>query len=87
MGLVTGIVVYFLIWWTVIFVTLPLGVRPDTDAEVTPGGWRGAPRAPGLLRKVLLTTLISFVLWGGLEAIVRSDTLSFRQGWLAMPLD
>ena len=85
MGLVTGIVVYLLIWWTVLFATLPIGVHPDVEGEATPGGWRGAPRAPGLLRKALLTTAISLVLWGALEAVVRSDALSFRSGWLAMP--
>ncbi|AWV23484.1 putative membrane associated protein [Roseomonas mucosa] len=84
MGVVTGIVVFFLVWWTVLFVTLPLGVRPDTDAESTPGGWRGAPLAPRLGRKVLLTTAISAVVWVGLEMVIRSDYLSFRHGWLAM---
>ena len=84
MGVVTGIVVFFLVWWTVLFVTLPLGVRPDTDAEATPGGWRGAPLAPRLGRKVLLTTAISAVIWVGLEVVIRSDYLSFRHGWLAM---
>ncbi len=87
MGLVTGIVVYLLIWWTVLFAALPVGVRPDVEGEATPGGWRGAPEAPGLLRKALWTTVISFVLWAALEALVRSDYLSFREGWLAMPND
>ena len=87
MGWVTGIVVYLLIWWTVLFATLPVGVRPDSEGEATPGGWRGAPRAPNLGRKAVWTTLISLALWGGLEAIVRSDHLSFRSGWLAMPND
>ena len=84
MGLVTGIVVYLLIWWTVLFATLPVGVQPDAEGE-GPGGWRGAPQAPNLLRKALWTTLISLALWGALEAVVRSDYLSFRAGWLAMP--
>ena len=84
MGVVTGIVVFFLVWWTVLFVTLPLGVRPDTDAGSTPGGWRGAPLAPRLGRKALLTTAISAVIWIGLEMVIRSDYLSFRHGWLAM---
>ena len=32
MGVVTGVVVFFLVWWTVLFVTLPLGVRPARTA-------------------------------------------------------
>ena len=87
MGGVTGTVVFFLIWWTVLFAVLPWGVQPDSDASETTGGWRGAPRRPGLLRKALWTTAISAVIWIGIESLVRSDWLSFRSGWLALPLD
>lgn len=86
MGLATGLMVYFLIWWTVLFAVLPLGVRPDPVGDPEAGGWRGAPESPGLGRKALITTLVSTVLWVGVEALVRSDLVSFREGWLAMPV-
>ncbi|UFN50078.1 DUF1467 family protein [Roseomonas sp. OT10] len=85
MGWVSGIVVYFLVWWTVLFAVLPFGVQPDTDAVSTPGGWRGAPARPRLWSKVLWTTVVATVVWLGLYAIISSDWLSFRHGWLAMP--
>ena len=85
MGWVSGIVVYLLVWWTVLFAILPIGVRPDTDAAITPGGWRGAPTQPRLWSKVLWTTLTAAVIWGGLELLISSDWLSFRHGWLALP--
>lgn len=81
----TGFVVYALIWWTVLFAVLPIGVRPEADADPAAGGWRGAPSRPLLLRKMVATTLLSAVLWAAVFWLVRSDWLSFRSGWFAMP--
>ena len=38
----TGIVVYLLVWWMVLFAILPIGTRPDVDGDPAAGGWRGA---------------------------------------------
>jgi predicted secreted protein len=81
----TGIVVYLLVWWTALFAVLPIGTRPDSEGDSTSGGWRGAPVAPNLGRKLIITTLVSAVIWLGIYAIVESDWLSFRSGWLALP--
>ena len=82
----TGVVLFVLIWWIVIFAVLPFGTRPvDVDQEA--GGWRGAPERPMLARKVVMTTVITAVLWAGAMAIIHSDWLSFRHGWLAMHSD
>ena len=61
MSWVTGLMVFAVIWWTVIFAVLPLGVRRADDD--VPGADRGAPARPQLLRKALITTAISAVLW------------------------
>jgi len=65
----TAIAIYFLIWWTVLFVTLPIGVRSQHEAtDMVAGTEPGAPVAPMLKKKVILTTLISTVIflvfWG-----------------------
>ncbi|MBP0493143.1 DUF1467 family protein [Pararoseomonas indoligenes] len=86
MGWVTGIVVFFLVWWTVLFAVLPLGVSPDPEGAGA-GGWRGAPRQVRVLRVVVLTTLLAILVWFVIEWLVRADWLSFREGWLAMPND
>lgn len=85
MGWATGIMVYFLVWWTVLFAVLPFGIQPQADAGEVDGGWRGAPKRPAILTKMIWTTVISTLLWAGIFMIVRSDWLSFRHGWLAMP--
>jgi predicted secreted protein len=84
MGWVSGIVVFFLIWWTALFAVLPVGTQPNPEGDPDTG-WRGVPERPRLLRKLILTTLIAAVLWVGVYALVESDWLSFRSGWLAMP--
>lgn len=84
MGWVSGIVVFFLIWWTALFAVLPIGTRPNPEGDPDTG-WRGVPERPLLLRKLLITTLVTAVLWLGVYALVESDWLSFRSGWLALP--
>jgi len=80
----TGVVLYILIWWTVLFAVLPIGTKPVAEAdELT--GWRGVPERPRIAMKVLLTTLVAGLVWLGCYALITSDWLSFRHGWLAMP--
>jgi len=86
MGWTAGIVVYFLTWWTVLFAVLPLGVEADPEAAEA-GGWRGAPRRVRVLRVVLVTTLVSVLVWLFIDWLVRSDWTSLRDGWLSMPND
>jgi predicted secreted protein len=52
--------VYITIWFTVLFAILPIGVRSQAEeGTVVPGTEPGAPVAPRLLFKAVLTTAIS----------------------------
>jgi predicted secreted protein len=84
MSLPLGIALYVTIWWTVLFAVLPIGTRPVTQAD-SETGWRGVPEAPGMLRKVLLTTAISALIWLFAWWLMATPLFSFRHGWLAMP--
>ncbi len=77
MGWLSGVVVYLLIWWVVIFAVLPFGVRPADKGDL--GHAAGAPANPRLLLKMAVTTLISAVLWLGVYAVVASNLISFRE--------
>ena len=79
MGWFTAVVLYALIWWTVLFAVLPFGTKPVVDAQEDSGGWRGVPERPLLLRKVIATTLVAAVVWAGGIALIRSPLLSFRE--------
>lgn len=57
-----AIAIYITIWFTVLFAILPIGVRSQAEAEdVVPGTEPGAPVAPRMLFKAILTTAISAV--------------------------
>ncbi len=60
MSKTTGLAVFFLIWWVVLFAVLPWGVRSQhEDGEVAPGTDPGAPAVPKLGRKLIWTTVVA----------------------------
>ena len=72
MSFALGIAIYVVLWWTVLFAVLPIGVRTQgEDGAVVPGTPESAPSAPRLVRVVLLTTLISGLLFGAAWAAAR----------------
>ncbi len=80
----TAFVLFVMVWWTLLFAILPIGVRPEIEAD-TASGWRGAPARPMLLRKMVITTAVSVVVWGAIMLVIYSGWISFRSGWLALP--
>lgn len=76
MGIVSGIVVYIIIWWLVFFTVLPYGNTPP--AEVEEGMDPGAPERPRLWKKAAVTTLIAFVLLGAFLFIQDQGWITFR---------
>ena len=63
MGLTFWVSVYLVIWWTVLFVILPLGVRSHAEegTEPHPGADSGAPATPHIARKFLTTTWVAAI--------------------------
>jgi predicted secreted protein len=60
MSIATGLAIYFIIWWMVLFAVLPFGVRSQHESgDVTPGSDPGAPVLPQLARKLVWTTIVS----------------------------
>ena len=60
----TGFAIYFVMWWIVLFLTLPFGVRSQHEGgESAPGTDPGAPIASRMGRKLIWTTVISAVLF------------------------
>ncbi|HWD57600.1 MAG TPA: DUF1467 family protein [Stellaceae bacterium] len=78
MGWVTGIVVYVLTWWVVLFMTLPLWIKPTEPGDT--GHGLGAPKQPFMWRKVALTSVIAAVVWAGIYIFVIEPWISFRGG-------
>ncbi len=65
------IAIYVVVWWTVLFAILPIGVRTQgEDGAVVPGTPASAPTHPRLWRVVGLTTLVSTILFAIFWAVV-----------------
>jgi predicted secreted protein len=68
MSIVSGAMVYFIIWWVVLFAVLPFGVQ--TDGNIEKGFASSAPKNPHLRKKFLATTLITAFIWGIIQFIM-----------------
>jgi predicted secreted protein len=61
----TGLAIYFVIWWLVLFLALPFGVRSQhEDGEGVAGTDPGAPIMARMGRKLIWTTAISAGIYG-----------------------
>ena len=82
MTVVSGIAIYFIIWWLCLFVVLPFGVRSQAEAgEVAEGSDPGAPAMPRIGRKLLVTTALAVVCFGAFLAVMNSGlTLDMLPG-------
>ncbi|HRJ62377.1 MAG TPA: DUF1467 family protein [Azospirillaceae bacterium] len=82
MGALTGILVFVIVWWVVLFAVLPWGV--ETEAAAPPGAplsgmAESAPKAPRIAMKMLITTLISLGIWLAIYLVVAYSGFSFRE--------
>jgi predicted secreted protein len=78
MGWVTGIVVYILTWWVVLFAILPLWVRSRDPADEYYG--TGAPQQPRMWLKAAVTSAVAAIVWAGIYVLVKEPWISFRGG-------
>ncbi len=72
----SGIVVYLLIWWCVLFTVLPWKSRPPKRPGL--GHATGAPERPNLGIKFLVTTLISAFLWMCVYILIDRGFINYR---------
>lgn len=77
MNWVSGVVVYVITWWIVLFAVLPWRVTPTRRSIA--GEMAGAPENPHLLYKALWTTSIATVVFIGIYALVASNLISFQE--------
>jgi predicted secreted protein len=72
----TGFAIYFVLWWIVLFVTLPFGVRSQhEDGGGAPGTDPGAPIMSRMGAKLIWTTVLT-------TAIFAAAMLAYHAGYL-----
>ena len=79
MSITAALVLFAVIWFLVLFVTLPLRLKTQGDAgEVMPGTHAGAPAELNLKRKLKIVTAISAVLWCVIAGVIVSGAVTVR---------
>ncbi len=78
MSLVSGIVVFIVLWWLVFYAVLPWGVRRADDNQE--GHDAGAPANPRLWLKTGITTAITAILFAFAWWVISADLISFQSG-------
>jgi predicted secreted protein len=65
MNIASAVAIYFIIWWMVLFIALPFGVRSshESGTAVEEGHEAGAPVDPRLLWKAVMTTIIATIVF------------------------
>lgn len=79
MDIVSGIVLFAVVWFMVFFVVLPLHLKTQGEAgEVVPGTHSSAPVDPQIGRKMRRTTWWAIAIWGVIAAVVLSGAITVR---------
>jgi predicted secreted protein len=65
MGITGSIIVYVMIWWIIFFSILPVGIKSNKEVfrDSIEGIDPGAPKNPKIVKKFLITTIITSILF------------------------
>jgi predicted secreted protein len=79
MSITAAFVLYLMIWFLVLFVALPIGLRTQGEAgEVVPGTPASAPVDAGLRRKMFWVTIVATVVWLAICGVILYSGLTVR---------
>ncbi len=79
MNVVSGLVLFAVIWFLVLFIVLPIGLETQGDrGEIVHGTQAGAPVNLSMKRKALITTGVAIVVWCIVAGIIVSGVISIR---------
>lgn len=77
MAPITVFAFYFILWWLTFFAVLPFGVKTqDENDDVTLGTVSSAPSRPMILKKMLITTLVSAAILAVLYWLVAVENVT-----------
>ena len=74
----SALVVWLIIWWLVLFIILPIGIRGQAEeGDIVKGSEPGAPHTLNIKRKFIQTTIIASVIWVLTCALILSGIVSW----------
>ncbi len=80
MSIPLSIAIYFICWWMVLFMILPIGLRTQREeGEVLGGTPESAPANPQILKKLLITTIVAAFIFAVVYWIVEYDLIDIEK--------
>ena len=79
MNVVTGLVLYAIIWFLTLFIVLQTRITSQDEAGVRVRGTHGsAPENPRLGRRFLITSGVAFAIWAVIAAIIVTGAVTIE---------
>tara|TARA_E500000178_G_C16592127_1_gene560870 strand:+ start:219 stop:473 length:255 start_codon:yes stop_codon:yes gene_type:complete len=79
---VTGsLIIYIIIWWIIFFSILPIGIISENKKFTNnlTGSDPGAPKNPQIVKKFIITTILTTILFMVIYYMVSNDYLNLRE--------
>ena len=76
MDFVSSVVVYILLWWWIFLMALPFGSAPPKKPVF--GHASSAPDNPGIVKKIIATTLISVFAFLIVKFVIESGVMTLN---------
>lgn len=77
MSPISAFVVFQIIWWCLFFMVLPIGVQTEENPQK--GFAASAPKTFDLKHKIIVTTLISAIIWMIVYLIIANGIIDFTK--------
>ena len=72
--------IFFIMWWIVFFIVLPLNITTHMDKGINIKGMHGSvPINPKLVYKLIVTTIVTFIILLSLVLLFHFDILTMNQ--------
>lgn len=80
MSLTGSIVIYVILWWLILFTVLPRDINSQKDkGYIVQGTDPGAPSNPNIVKKLVITTAITSILFAIIYFLNYFDILNVRR--------
>ncbi len=77
MSITSALVLFAIIWFMTLFVALPIRLKTQGEAgRIVPGTMSGAPEEHHMKRKMVIVSIVAFVLWAASVAVILSGVIS-----------
>lgn len=79
MGVTSAIVLFAVIWFMVLFILLPVGLRTQGDeGKIVPGTHAASPATLNLRRKFRTVTIVAVLVWAVIAGVIVSGVIGVR---------